>query len=221
MAQSITPPGRRRGFSPVRHLRASLRLVRAHLRVHLALSGLMYGALVLGMATALAFPSLNADRIAGQNADGTTDLVVSLLGNPGLFAVTILAVNVLTVALPTILLPSLVVPFAGIAVGVYQAFTFGLTLAPVNATVATTLIPHSLTILIEIQAYVLVMLGAYLLGRAWLRPAAVGAPNRRRGYLLGLHQLGLLVLPATVLFVIGAVYEALEIRYLVPPLLAG
>lgn len=205
----------------MRHLRASLRLVRTHLRVHLVLSGLMYGALLLGMAAALAYPSLNADRIAGQDADGTTDLVVSLLGNPWLFAVTILAVNVLTVALPTILLPSLVVPFAGVAVGVYHAFTFGLTLAPVDEVTATVLIPHSLTILIEIQAYVLVMLGAYLLGRAWLRPETVDAPDRRRGYRLGLRQVGLLALPAMALFVIGAVYEALEIRYVVPWLLAG
>lgn len=205
----------------MRHLRASLRLVCTHLRVHLVLSGLMYGALLLGMAAALAYPSLNADRIAGQDADGTTDLVVSLLGNPWLFAVTILAVNVLTVALPTILLPSLVVPFAGVAVGVYHAFTFGLTLAPVDEVTATVLIPHSLTILIEIQAYVLVMLGAYLLGRAWLRPETVDAPDRRRGYRLGLRQVGLLALPAMALFVIGAVYEALEIRYVVPWLLAG
>lgn len=181
----------------------------------------MYGALLLGMAAALAFPSLNADRIAAQDADGTTDLVVSLLGSPWLFAVTILAVNVLTVALPTILLPSLVVPFAGVAVGVYHAFTFGLTLAPVDEITATVLIPHSLTILIEIQAYVLVMLGAYLLGRAWLRPATVDAPNRRRGYWLGLRQVGLLALPAMALFVVGAVYEALELRYIVPGLLAG
>lgn len=205
----------------MRHLRASLRLVRTHLRVHLVLSGLMYGALLLGMAAALAYPSLNADRIAGQDADGTTDLVVSLLGNPWLFAVTILAVNVLTVALPTILLPSLVVPFAGVAVGVYHAFTFGLTLAPVDEVTATVLIPHSLTILIEIQAYVLVMLGAHLLGRAWLRPETVDAPDRRRGYRLGLRQVALLALPAMALFVIGAVYEALEIRYVVPWLLAG
>ncbi|TCK27568.1 stage II sporulation protein M [Pseudonocardia endophytica] len=208
-------------FSPAQFVRAPLRLVRTHLRAHLALSGLMYGALLLGMAAAIAFPSLNADRVAGMDGDGTTDLVVSLLRNPWLFALTILAVNVLTVALPTILLPSLVVPFSGVAVGVYHAVGFGLTLAPVNGTAAAVLIPHSLTILIEIQAYVLVMLGAYLLGRAWLRPAAVGAPDRRRGYLLGLRQVGLLALPAMVLFVVGAVYEALSLRYIVPVLAGG
>lgn len=220
MAHPIAPTPRR-GFAPLRPLRASLRLVRTHLRAHLLLSGLMYGALLLGMAAALAFPTLNAARTAAQDADGTTDLVVSLLRSPWLFAVTILAVNVLTVALPTILLPSLVVPFAGVAVGVYHAFTFGLTLAPVDATTATTLVPHSLTILIEIQAYALVMLGAYVLGRAWLWPTTVGAPDRRRGYLLGLRQVGLLALPAMMLFVVGAVYEALSLRYIVPALLAS
>ncbi len=64
-------------------------------------------------------------------------------------------------------------------------------------------------------------LGAYLLGRSWIRPGAVGAPNRRRAYLHGLRQIGWLSLPALALFVIGALYEAFEIIYLVPPLLAG
>lgn len=62
------------------------------------------------------------------------------------------------------------------------------------------------------------MLGAHLLGRSWLRPASVGAPNRRAGYVSGLRQIGRLSLPALVLFVVGAVYEAFTLSYLVPVL---
>jgi hypothetical protein len=83
------------------------------------------------------------------------------------------------------------------------------------------MIPHSLTILIELQAYVLVMLGAYLLGMAWLRPTTVGARNRRQGYVHGLRQVGWLGLPALALLIIGAIYEAATIIYLVPRLVAG
>jgi hypothetical protein len=75
------------------------------------------------------------------------------------------------------------------------------------------------TYVIEFQAYILLVLGAYLLGRSWLRPGSVGAPNRRAGYVSGLRQIGWLSLPALVLFVIGAVYEAFTLRYLVPVLI--
>jgi hypothetical protein len=80
------------------------------------------------------------------------------------------------------------------------------------------LIPHSLTLVIELQAYVLLMLGVYVLGRHWIWPRSVGAENRRGGYLEGLRQLGSLTLAAFVLLVVGAVYEAFSLRYLVHPL---
>jgi hypothetical protein len=205
----------------MRILRQPFHIIRANFRAYLVLNALMYGLFLIGMGAALLFPELNAAQIAGQDENGTTDLVVSLLSDVWLFSLTILLVNVVTVAVLTILLPSMVVPFLGIVVFMYRAFNFGVMLAPVDETTAKILIPHSLTILIEFQAYVLVMLAAYVLGKAWLRPGTVGARNRRQGYVLGLRQIGWLSLPAMVLFVIGALYEAFEIIYLVPPLLAG
>jgi hypothetical protein len=151
--------------------------------------------------------------------DGTADLVVSLLSNVWLFALVILGINALTVGALSILLPSMIVPFAGIAVFAYRAFDIGLTLAPADQTGWVLLIPHSLTYVIEFQAYVLLALGAYLLGRSWLRPGTIGAGDRREGYVRGLQQIGWLSLPALALFVIGAVYEAFTLRYLVPLLL--
>jgi hypothetical protein len=205
----------------VRLLRPTFTLVRENLGAYLVMNAVMYGLCLVGMTTALAFPALTAARGAALQEDGTADLVVSLLGNVWLFALTIFAVNTVTVALAMILLPSLVVPFAGIALAGYQAVQFGLSLAPVDDTVATMLIPHSLTMLIEFQAYVLVMFAGYLIGRAWLRPQAVGAGSRRQGYVLGLRQARRLGVPALALFVVGAVYEAFEIIYLIPPLLAA
>ncbi|ANY06741.1 stage II sporulation protein M [Pseudonocardia sp. HH130630-07] len=205
----------------MRLLRPTLQLVRANLGAYLVMNAVMYGVALVGMGVGLAFPHLTAANEATLNADGTTDLVMSLLSNVWLFAATIFAVNVGTVALPMILLPSLVVPFLGIALAGYKAYGLGIALAPVNDVLMTTLIPHSLTILIEFQAYVLVMFAAYLLGRAWLRPQSVGADTRRRGYLRGLRQVGWISLPALALFVVGAVYEAFELIYIVPPMLVG
>lgn len=196
----------------------ALRTVRDNLGAYLVVNAVMYGLSIAGFVTALLFPELNAAQVASLQADGTADLVLSLLGNVWLFVLVILGVTTVTVGALSILLPSMIVPFAGIAVFAYRAFDIGLTLAPADRTGWVVLVPHSLTYLIEFQAYVLLVLGAHLLGRSWLRPASVGAPNRRAGYVSGLRQIGRLSLPALVLFVVGAVYEAFTLSYLVPVL---
>ncbi|MFW5418226.1 stage II sporulation protein M [Nocardiopsis sp. CNT-189] len=204
----------------MRFLRTPFQIIRANLGAYLAMNALVHGLFLIGVGAAFAFPDLRAAHLASMDENGTTGLVTSLLGSVWLFSLTIFAVNTLTVGVLTILLPSMVVPFAGIALFTYRAFNFGVALAPVDETVAKTLIPHSLTLLIEFQAYALVLLGAYLLGRSWLRPETAGARNRRQGYVRGLRQVGWVSLPALALFVVGAVYEAFEIIHLVPLLLA-
>lgn len=203
----------------LRLLRQPFQIIRDNLRAYLVMNALVYGLVAVGFVAGLIFPELRAARGAALEEDGTAELVLSLLDSPWLFALTIFAVNTLTAAAAQILLPSLIVPFAGIAVFAYRTYVLGLTLAPTDSANAIALIPHSLTILIEFQAYVLLMLGAYLLGRAWLRPRLVGAPNRRQGYLHGLRQVGWLSLPALALFVVGALYEAFSLVYLVPVLI--
>jgi hypothetical protein len=83
------------------------------------------------------------------------------------------------------------------------------------------LLPHGVTLLIEMQAYVLVIFGVFLLGRAWLRPATAAKSNRRSGYLHGLRQLGWLSIPALALHVAGSLYEAYEVIHLLPAVLGG
>ena len=150
--------------------------------------------------------------------DGTADLVQSLIDKPWLFALTILVVNVVKMGVLTIVVPSMVVPFAGIPLFAYWAFTTGLTLVPASDIGWVALIPHSLTLIVEFQAYILLLLGAFVLGRCWLWPHDAGARNRRQGYVTGLQQLGWLASSAVVLLVAGAVYEAFSLRYLVHPL---
>ncbi len=196
--------------------RTPVRVIRTNLRAYLVLNAAVYGLMLAGFALALVFPALSAWRRSILDANGTTDLVLSLLETPWLFALTILGVNTLTVGAAQILLPSMIVPFAGLAIFAYRAFVLGLALAPADRTGWIAFIPHSLTVLIEFQAYVLLVLGAYLIGRSWLRPRTVGAENRRQGYVRGLKLAGWVSLPALGLLVIGAIYEAFSLRYLVP-----
>jgi hypothetical protein len=199
-------------------LRTPLRIVRAGIRPYLALTALLYGVCLVGFGLALVFPELTADRVTELEEGGTADLVIALMSNVWLFALVTLAMNLLHFGGLSIVLPSMIVPFAGIAIAAYRAFIIGTTLTPTDEAGWVILIPHTLTWILEFQAYVLLSLGAYLLGRAWLRPASVGAPNRRQAYLHGLRQLGWLSLPASVLLVVGAVYEAFSLVYLIGPL---
>ena len=190
----------------------------ANARAYLALNAIAYGLFLVGFVVGLLFPHLTEVQVTRLNEDGTTDLVQSLINDPWLFALVILGVNTVKMGAATIVLPSMIVPFAGIPLFAYWAFTTGITLVPASDIGWVALIPHSVTLVIELQAYVLFMLGAYLLGRHWVWPRSVGAENRREGYVTGLRQLGRLCLAAFVLLVVGAVYEAFSLRYFVHPL---
>lgn len=198
--------------------RRPLRILRENRRAYLTISAAAYGLVAVGFVLGLLFPELNAARAAALEVDGTGELVRRLFETPPLFALMILAVNVGKLSLLTIVLPSLVVPFAGLALFGYWTVETGVTLVPTSPEGWVLLIPHSLTLLIELQAYVLLALGAYLLGRYWISPRLAGETTRRRAYLRGLRQIGLLALPALVLLVVGAIWEAYSLRYLVGPL---
>lgn len=193
-------------------------IIRRNLRIYLIITAAMYGFAVIGFALGLAFPELTAARATALEDDGTGELVRWLVNTPPLFALTILGINVFRLGLLTIVLPSLVVPFAGLAFFGYWLVQTGITLVPADAIGWVALIPHSLTLIIELQAYALLALGAYLLGRYWVLPSTIGETSRRRSYLVGLRHIGLLALPATGLLVVGAIWEAYSLRYLVHPL---
>ena len=195
-----------------------LALVRANARAYVMINAGAYGLFLVGFVVGILFPQLSRTQHTRLVEDGTADLVQSLIDEPWIFALTILAVNTVKMGALTIVGPSMVVPFAGIPLFAYWAFTTGLTLVPASDIGWVALIPHSLTLIIEFQAYILLLLGAFLLGRCWLWPQTIGARNRRQGYFQGLRQLGWLALAAVVLLVVGAVYEAFSLRYLVHPL---
>lgn len=216
--QSPKPPLTPSVKHPLRRfLRKPLEIVRTNFRAYLTINAIVYGLVITGLVAAMVFPNLGATQVAILEDNGTADLVRSLINNPWLFALTILGVNVTTGAL-WIVLPSLIVPFAGIAIFAYRTFTLGLVMAPTTKIMAVAMIPHSLTILIEFQAYALLMFGAYILGRSWVRPATIGTGNHRQGYVRGLQQLGWLSLSTLPLFIVGAIWEAFSLRYLVHPL---
>lgn len=197
---------------------APLGIIRSNARAYWMINAAAYGLCLVGFVVGMLFPHLRQEQHARLTDDGTADLVQALINTPWLFALTILAVNSVKMGALTIVLPSMIVPFGGIPLFAYWAYTTGVTLVPSSDIGWVALIPHSLTFLVELQAYILFLLGVYLLGACWMRPRTGEGEDRRRGYRRGLRQLGSLALPAAVLLVIGAVYEAFSLRYFVYPL---
>ncbi|TRW89104.1 stage II sporulation protein M [Mycolicibacterium sp. 018/SC-01/001] len=195
-----------------------LRVIGEHRRAYVALNACAYGLVLVGFGIGLLFPRLRDSQQVRLEEDGTADLALSVFRNPWIFALVILAVNIVKLSLVTIVAPSMVVPFAGLALFAYWAAQTGVTLVPASDVGWVALIPHSVTLIVELQAYILLLLGAHVLGVAWLRPESVGVQTHRSGYLRGLRRLGWLAVPAAFLLVIGAVYEAFSIRYLIHPL---
>jgi hypothetical protein len=123
-------------------------------------------------------------------------------------------------ALVTISLPGLIVPFSGMLMTALRMILWGLVLSPTSHTLRVVMLPHSLTLLIEGQAYILAAFGSYLLGKWTLFPRTAGLSSHREGYVAGLKlnaALYLLILP---ILAAAAVYEAVEVqivRHLLAP----
>jgi len=109
-----------------------------------------------------------------------------------------------------ITLPSFVIPFIGIAVGLYRGAMLGIFFSPVDATIARVFLPHLPTLLLEGQAAVLAMLGAYIHGRGLLWPKTIGQTGRWKAYVEGVRQSGTLYLPIMGILFISALYGIIE-----------
>ena len=196
--------------------RRPFQIIRRDLRPFLVLNAVAFGFFLVGFVLGLIFPELVQMQADKFEESGQTELVLRVFQNPWLFALVIFAVNTFRVGAAMIVLPSMLVPFLGIVLFAYKALNIGMTIAPTSPTLWVGLIPHSLTVVIEFEAYVLFMLGAWILGRSWLRPAGVGAVTRRQAYVRGLQNLGWLSLAAVVLLVVGAAWEAWSLTQLFP-----
>jgi hypothetical protein len=202
-------------------LRGAWGIVTDYRRPYLILNAAYYGLVVLGMTyVAVVDPALQEQLLSDIErafAEGPLAAVggAYLGGNVIAAAVLTFVVNLSVGSLLSITLPSLIVPFGGLLLGAYRAALWGLVLAPTNTQLALVMIPHSLTLLLEGQAYVLTMLAVYVQGKAFLWPDSVGAATRTQGYVTGLKLSVRLYLLVVLVLAVAAVYEALEVTIMV------
>jgi hypothetical protein len=198
-------------------IRSAWRTVRADRRAYVSLNVMYYGLVALAMIyVGLINPGVQERLLADVGASLTEGPLatvggVYLGGNVAAAAVLTFVVNLVAGAILTITLPSLIVPFAGIALGAYRAVLWGLLLAPTTSQLALVMIPHSLTLILEGQAYILAILASYIHGVAFLRPQSVGVASHRQGYLQGAKLTARLYVLVVIVLAVAAVYEAVEV----------
>jgi len=198
-------------------IRSAWQPVRDHSRAYVALNVMYYGLVGLAMLyVAVINPALQEQLLGGVQqalSEGPLATVggAYLSGNVFAAAVLTFLVNLFAGSLLYVTLPSLIVPFAGLVLGAYRAVLWGLLLAPTTAELALVMIPHSVTLLLEGQAYILAMLAAYVHGIAFLRPARVGLSTHRKGYVAGLKMAARVYVLVVIVLAAAAVYEALEV----------
>jgi hypothetical protein len=122
-------------------------------------------------------------------------------------------VNLILGSFVVLTLPSAVIPFAGILLGVYRAILWGLLFAPTASNMmGPTLLLHVPTILVEGEAYIVAMLGVWL----WWH-AVFSTPGARwRAYRQGLLLQTRVYAAVAGLLAIAAIYEAIEVIWILP-----
>jgi hypothetical protein len=199
-----------------------VQIIRRNMRAYLVINAIYYGLVIAGMIYVIGNPGLQETLLdaVGQSfsSEGPLAAVGEAYGGGTVLNAMLLTfvVNLFLGSFVFITLPSLIVPFSGLLMGVYRASLWGLLLSPSKPELLGPMIPHSLTLLLEGQAYIVAMLGVYVLGKALIRPETVGESSHWRGYLAGLKATGVLYVAVTGLLAVAAVYEALEVIYLAP-----
>ncbi len=203
----------------------TLDIIRQHKRAYLTINVAYYGVVAIAMVfvsfypeiqealistVALSFAEEPMAGVARAYLEGQVFRAISLTFLFNFFMGTLLV----------LFLPSMVIPFAGLFMGGVRALLWGLLLAPTTPELQITMIPHSGTLLLEGQGYILALLAVWVLGRAFTSPRSINAPSWRAAYLKGLSKASRLIGLAALVLLVAAIYEALTLIYLVPQLLA-
>jgi hypothetical protein len=197
-------------------LRLPLAEIRKFRRLFLGLHLVYFGAVVLFMLLAHTLPELQVCLLGGIKAevtDGSGPLGVAgkayMSKSIPLAAVATLLINFFLGSLACITIPSIVIPGVGVLIAVLRASIWGLLLAPNFDALAGAMLPHSFTILLEGEGYVLAAFFGLLILVYLFRKAEGASLAGRYGRALLMNVRGNLLV--AIVLAIAAIYEAIEV----------
>lgn len=175
--------------------------------IHVLLFGLFFSC----MAAAILCPSLNAclgELVAGEFTDGSLGYIGSAYAskNIALAACATFFHNFAVATVTFTLLPSLVIPFAGLLKNALSFAVVGFAMAPNWTGDITPMVYHSVTLVVELEAYVLATFAVCVL------PVRIGeglaAKRALREWRAGLIVVGSGALLSALILAAAACYEA-------------
>ena len=202
------------------HFKSAWGLVRANRTAYIILNALYYGTVLIFMVVAAfnrPIQDMLLDSVGQAFMTGPLAAVGSAYVNAEVLKAIALTffVNLVIGSLLYITIPSLIIPYIGIAIGIYRAILWGLLFYPGHPDIQMIMIPHSITMVLEGQAYILAMFGAFLQGTAFLFPKKVGLVRHGEGYKDGLNRTGKIYILVVVTLLIAAIYEVVEVVIMV------
>lgn len=187
----------------------------------LTLHLIYFGLVLLFALVAYLLPELQAALLAGiksQVTDGSGPLAVAgrayMSKNILRAAVTTFAINFPLGSLAAITVPSVIVPGAGVLVAIFRAAMWGLLLSPSFVDMSGPMLLHSITLLLEGEAYILAAFFALLILVYLFRRAEGPTLPRRYGRALLLNIRGNLWV--AIILAVAAIYEAIEVILSMP-----
>jgi hypothetical protein len=184
---------------------SALNLIRQNWQIYLGINVVLYGLFVAGQAAGAADPELARalSTYVGSALEQTG--VTQGLGNTWQLATFIFYWNFTRGLLLTTFVPALLLGFPAAIFNAMRLLVLGIPLSPALTPLGD-FIFHVPTLVIELQAYILVSFGGLVL---------LSRLIRGQGYRSGLVALALTLIPAGLCLVVGAWYEAFEVSYFI------
>jgi hypothetical protein len=209
-------------------LRSALDVLRRSRRPYLILRLVYYGLIVWTMVYVTydrsiqeRFNQLILDTLGSGPLASVIDAYST--GQALLAVALIFAINLVGATFLAITVPSLIIPFAGLLLFAVRALLWGILFAPQPPGAIG--MPEVLTalgvvglIVLEGEGYILGALGAFIQGRALLKPSSVGAGRPGQGYRYALREQARLYVWIVLVLLVAAVYEVGLLYVAAPPL---
>jgi hypothetical protein len=197
-------------------IKSAWEIIKNNRRSYIVLNVVYYGLVVVFMVYAAFNPDIQKalmDAVGATFMTGPLSFIGKAYANAEVLRAILVTfvINLFVGSFGSITLPSLIIPFSGLLVGIYRAAMWGLILSPASPDLRLVMIPHSITLLIEGQAYILTMLAAYIQGRSFLWPRTLGFTSHRKGYVEGVKRSARLYVLVISALVVAAVYEVIEV----------
>lgn len=204
-------------------VRSGLAVIKENRTAYIVINAAYYGLVILGMIYVAFVPEVQQALLASVGeafASGPLAAVGGAYTSGAVLQAMLLTfvVNLFVGTVLQITLPSLIIPFSGLLLGVVRSILWGLLLSPAAPELRLLMIPHSITLLLEGQGYILALLAVYVHGKSWLFPRSAGVEvegsawqRMQRGYAAGLRRTAYLYVWVVIVLAAAAIYEAVEV----------